>query len=293
MTFPYLLERRRRVTGCRRWSAAAERGANIQSQPATILDGHPGRPEASRALVCVRAGAFALAGSVLAALGHVAVADGAVPWRFVSLLAGAQFIAVWPVARRRFSFPAALGCALAVQGVLHLVLTIMGERDPEGNVRAGHAAHGMPGHAAMADGPAWQHACTTLTAVHVLAAPAVAWLLHSADAAVVAAMAITRAVRGIAAAVAAWVRSLRTGVQVRPLPAVPLTEYAAPHARAWTHSLEHALVRRGPPGHAHVPSRPSPGRPPWGARLSRKEHLCVRAPRCPRRAVSPRPAPPR
>lgn len=73
---------------------------------------------------------------MLAALGHVAVADGAVPWRFVSLLAGAQFIAVWPVARRRFSFPAALGCALAVQGVLHLVLTIMGERDPEGNVRA-------------------------------------------------------------------------------------------------------------------------------------------------------------
>ncbi|MEU0453849.1 hypothetical protein ABZ322_12640, partial [Streptomyces sp. NPDC006129] len=57
---------------------------------------------------CVRAGMFALAGSVLAAIGHHAVADGSVPWRLVTAFAVAQFAAVWPLARRRLSLPVEL-----------------------------------------------------------------------------------------------------------------------------------------------------------------------------------------
>ncbi|MFE9110528.1 hypothetical protein ACFYN9_12970 [Streptomyces collinus] len=201
---------------------------------------------------------FALAGSVLAALGHRAVAEEAVSWWFVMLLAGAQFAVVWPVARRRLAFPAVLGCGLAAQGVLHLLLAIAGEPVPEGTVQAGDGADGIRGAAVMVlpGGHVWQHVCAAMAVAHVLSAPVAAWLLHSADAAVAAALATTSAVRGIAADVAAWVRSLGGDVQARPLPAVPLTGYALRVARAWTHLLGHALVRRGPPGHVRVPSRP-------------------------------------
>lgn len=239
---------------------------------------------------------FALAGSVLAALGHSAVTEQAVPWRFVLLVAGAQFAVVWPVARRRLSLPVVVGCGLAVQSVLHLMLTIAGEPDSDGTAQAAHGTDGIRGAAVMdaLGGHTWQHVCAAMAAIHVLAAPAVAWLLHSADAAVAAALATTRAVRGIAAAVAAWVRSLRGGVQVRPLPAVSLTGYSAPVTRAWTHLLGHALVRRGPPGHVHVPRRPSPGRSPWAARPSPQgASLCPCTPLPARQAVSPSPAPPR
>lgn len=239
---------------------------------------------------------FALAGSVLAALGHQAVADGTVPWRFVMLLAGAQFAAVWPVARRRFSLRSALGCALAVQGALHLALTIAGAFDPAGAVQAGHAAHGVRGHAAMAaaDGHAWYPASAALSVIHVLAALAVAWLLHRADAAVAAALGIARAVRGIAVAVAAWVRSLLGGAQVRALLVVPVSGCFARPARARTLLLGYALVRRGPPGQPYVPTGPSPGRPPGAVRPSPQgASLCPCTTLGARRAVSSRPAPSR
>ncbi|QOV41396.1 hypothetical protein IM697_31355 [Streptomyces ferrugineus] len=243
---------------------------------------------------------FALAGSVLAALGHHAVAAETVPWRFVMLSAAAQFAVVRPLARRRLSLPAAVGCGLAMQGVLHLVLTIAGEPDPDGTdgiVHAGHGTDGMRGAALMVlpGGHAWQHVCAAMAAAHVLAAPAVAWLLHSADAAVAAAVATTRAVRRVAAAVAAWVRSLRGGLQARPLlPAVSLTGPAVAVARTRTRLLGHALVRRGPPGHVHVPSRRSPGRSPWAVRLSPQgAFLCPCTPLPARQAPSPSPLPPR
>ncbi|MFE7899451.1 hypothetical protein ACFU3E_18355 [Streptomyces sp. NPDC057424] len=232
---------------------------------------------------------------MLAALGHQAVADGVVPWRFVMLSAGAQFVVVRPFVRRSFSLPAVLGCALAVQGALHLALEIAGERLPAGTVHVGHAAHGMAGHAAVAagDGHAW-HASAAMTAVHVPAALAVAWLLHRADAAVAAALGIARGVRGIAASVAAWARSLWGGGEVRPLPSVPGTGCPAPPARAQTYLLGHAMVRRGPPG--HLMSRFVPH---LGGLIGLPRFLPLGASLCPcttppaRRAVSPWPASPR
>lgn len=63
---------------------------------------------------------LAVVGSVLALSRHYAVADGVPPWRLVTLLVLAQFVASWPTARRRFAPMATLGCALGVQGLLHV-----------------------------------------------------------------------------------------------------------------------------------------------------------------------------
>ncbi|MFE3853038.1 hypothetical protein ACFXPN_18090 [Streptomyces griseorubiginosus] len=225
---------------------------------------------------------------MIAALGHHAVADGAVPWRLVLLLAGAQFAAVWPVARRRFSLGSALGSALAVQGAMHLALTVVGTSVP--------APGGMrrPVLSAAAEGDTWRHDSAAMSAVHLLSALAVIWLLHRADAAVAVALGIARAVRGVATAVASWLRSPSGGARVRPLPAVPLTGCLVRPVREGPPLLADALVRRGPPGRAPVPTGPSSGQPPRAVRL-----LPQGASPCPsilppaRRAVPPLPEPPR
>ncbi|MFE9169706.1 hypothetical protein ACFYNZ_09285 [Streptomyces kebangsaanensis] len=263
------------------------------------LEGRSGRPSTSLVVACVRAGLFALAGSVLAALGHHTVADGAVPWRLVALLAGTQFAVVWPAARRRFSLASVVGGTLAAQGVLHLVLTLAGGRNGAATDRlghGGHAGHVMHAHAVTAEGngSAWHQTSAAMTAVHVLAGLAVAWLLHRADAAVAVAVVAARALAGAATAVAALLLPPTAGVRARTLPVVRVTERFAPFAQVRTRLLWHALVRRGPPGRSRVPTRPSPGRPPRAAR-----HHQQGATSCPSitppapRAVSPWPAPPR
>ena len=260
----------------------------IQGERRATGEGCPARTETGRVTACARAGVFALAGSVIAALGHHAVADGTVPWRLVLLLAGAQFAAVWPVARRRFSLASALGCALTVQGAMHLALTVVGGADP---VAAG--THG-PLVAVAAEGHTWQHVSTVVSAVHLLSALAVVWLLHRADAAVAVALGIARAVRGIATAVASWVRSLSGGPRVRPLPAVPLTGCLVRPVWARPQLLGNALVRRGPPGHAPVPTGPSSGPPSRAVRLPLQgASLCSCTLPPARRVGSPRPEPPR
>ncbi|MFI0539555.1 hypothetical protein ACH3VS_11795 [Streptomyces sp. WSLK1-3] len=163
---------------------------SIQGEVRAIGQSSPSRTLTGRVTAGVRAGTFALAGSVIAALGHHAVADGVVPWRLVLLLAGAQFAAMWPVARRQFSLRSALGSALAVQGAMHLALTVAGTSDPDlGGMR-------RPVLSAAAGGHTWQHFSTAMSAVHLLSALVVIWLLHRADAAVAVALGIARAVRG-------------------------------------------------------------------------------------------------
>ncbi|MGC4971677.1 hypothetical protein ACLQ2D_02060 [Streptomyces sp. DT199] len=209
---------------------------------------------AGRAAACVRAALFALVGSVLAALGHHAVAEGAVPWRLVTAFALAQFAIVWPLARRRLSLPVVIVCTLVAQFALHLALM----RVDSTHLQAAPSANMGGGHATMAlgDGHAWHHASTAMTTAHLAAALVATWLLQRADAAVAAALITARAVRRLAEAIVSWtMTSLAAGATPRPLVLGPIGRFEPP-AAARTRTLEHALVRRGPPGHALIPNRP-------------------------------------
>jgi hypothetical protein len=212
----------------------------------------------------VRAGLFAVLGTVLAALGHHAIAEGAVPWRLVGAMAVLQFAAVWPLARRRCPPAATVLCTLAVQGALHLVLSCV----------AGDAPTAMPGHAGhtvvdAGDGHAWHHAGAAMTTVHVVAALAVAWLLCRADARMTAALATLTTVTRAAAAGLAQVLLRPVRVTGRPAvvpsgrwPGAAFETAAAP----WDDVLEHAVVRRGPPRAGARPVRHPVVRPEGGPR---------------------------
>ncbi|MBA2813570.1 hypothetical protein E0500_041200 [Streptomyces sp. KM273126] len=196
----------------------------------------------------MRAGLFAVLGTVLAAFGHHAIAEGTVPWRLMGMAIVAQFAAVWPLARRRYTLIATVASTLATQGMLHLSLSYA-DGDPPA-VTPGHATHA--GHLAVTpgDGHAWHHAGAAMTAVHVVAALVVALLLHRADARITVALGTLRTLaRAVVAALG----------QVLPRPVVgtgPLAltlpgrrpgtrfEVAIP---AREEVLEHAVVRRGPP----------------------------------------------
>ncbi|MEU8929000.1 hypothetical protein AB0D30_03885 [Streptomyces sp. NPDC048409] len=200
---------------------------------------------AGRAGTCVRAGLFAVLGTVLAALGHHAIAEGAVPWRLVGAMAVLQFAAVWPLARRRCPPAATVLCTLAVQGALHLALSYV----------AGDAPTAMPGHAGhtvvdAGDGHAWHHAGAAMTTVHVVAALAVAWLLCRADARMTAALTTLTTVTRAAAAGLAQVLLRPVRVAGRPA-VVPSGRWHGAAfetaAAPWNDVLEHAVVRRGPP----------------------------------------------
>ncbi|WP_405961262.1 hypothetical protein OG235_37000 [Streptomyces sp. NBC_00024] len=203
----------------------------------------------------MRAAAFALVGSVLAALGHHAVAEGSVPWRLVTAFAVGQFVIVWPFVRRRLSLPVVVVCTLVAQGALHLTLTLAsGTGDPGG----AHTGHHMGGGAAVPveDRHLWPHTSTAMTFAHVVAALAAGWLLQRADAALTAALTATRSAGRVGAAVLARLVSQFDAVAVPTLATVRLTGCFATPAAARTLPLEHALVRRGPPGHAPIPVRP-------------------------------------
>ncbi|WP_151481790.1 hypothetical protein [Streptomyces albicerus] len=229
----------------------------------TQRDGRDPLPGPSRAAARVRAAAFALVGSVLAAVGHDMVDGGQLPWRLVTAFAIAQFVVVRPFARRSPGLLTVVGCTLAAQGAMHLALATAGDGHRGGTGNAVHA-----GHTAMTTGGghAWQYSSGAMTTAHVIAALVVAWLFHRADAAVTAAMVTGRTLRALAAALMA--RFLPGGpgaTAYGPLPA-PLTGAFELPPGARTQTLEHALVRRGPPGRTPVPvvpftrARPRPAR---------------------------------
>lgn len=238
-----------------------EGGASVASDHAPPPGGHPGPRPTDRAGTWVRATVCAVAGSLLALTGHFAVADGVPPWHLVTLLVLAQFAAAWPAARRRFAPVATLGCALGFQAVLHGSLAVT--TGPAG-AESGHLAHvaGPRAPASPAGGPAWHEASGTMTAVHVLAAVTVAWLLHRADTALVTAVRVARAFRDIARWVVCAVGrpsagALRSGPCL--LPSLEGIGGFAPPEAPRTPPLEHQLVRRGPPGPIPTPVRPASG----------------------------------
>ncbi|KAK1177077.1 hypothetical protein B7755_002195 [Streptomyces sp. NBS 14/10] len=221
-----------------------------------------GARSGARMGACVRAGLFAVVGTVLATFGHHAIAEGTVPWRLVSCLAAAQFAGVWPLARRHCPPAATMLFTLATQGVLHLALSWADGDTPTGT--PGHAAHAGHLTAAPGGGHAWHYAGPAMTTVHALAALAVAWLLHRADARLVAALEMLRTLaRAAAAALAqALPRRPATGAE-RPLrlPGRQAWDRDDLPARAGGEVLRHVVVRRGPPQpEHHLRSRTGPSR---------------------------------
>jgi hypothetical protein len=225
-----------------------------------VRDVRAGVGRASRAGTCVRAGLFAVLGTVLAAFGHHAVAEGTVPWRLMAVLAGAQFAAVWPLARRRYVSRATVGFTPAVQGVLHVVLSrVDGDTSMAPRPGATHVGH-MP--VAFGDGHAWHHAGAAMTTVHTVAALVTAWLLHRADVRMTAARATLRTLTRAAVAGLARVRSPRLVADPDgALPTLPdgrRTGAFAVAARWREDVLEHVMGRRGPPREEHLSSRHRP-----------------------------------
>ncbi|MER7683746.1 hypothetical protein [Streptomyces sp. NPDC097610] len=187
-------------------------------------------------------------GTVLATFGHHTIAEGTVPWRLVALLIVAQFAAVWPLARRRYAPVATVTLTLTTQGVLHLALSAMDGTTsmamPQHATHAGHMA------SASGDGHSWHHAGAAMTAVHTLAALAVAWLLHRADVRMTAALGTLRTLTRAAATALARVlpRAITDPERVvLRLPTRRAGPFFAVAAQAWEEVLEHAVVRRGPP----------------------------------------------
>ncbi|MCC9737946.1 hypothetical protein [Streptomyces sp. MNU89] len=249
---------------------------------------------------------FALTGTVLAVAGHHAVLDVPVPWGTAALLGAAQYAAVRPLARRRRALPAVVAATLAAQAVLHTALSLAAGCGPAAGhtARAAHAAQaadggGLPAHGA--DGAlavaAGVHLChpapAAMTAAHVLAALAVAWLLHRTDTTAAAAARAARAVRRAAgeALAALLTRCPRpagpTGRAPEPADTAVPAEPPSP-AREF---LASAVVRRGPPDREHNRGCrfPRAGRPAALRPFTRGAPPCpsTRA-RCPRtRARTP------
>ena len=214
-----------------------------------------GDSRTSRAGTCARSGLFAVLGTVLATFGHHAIAEGTVPWRLVGASIVAQFAAVWPLARRRYTPAATVTCTLTMQGALHLAMSYADGDRPAPAGMAGHAMHAGHRAVALGDGHAWHHAGTAMTTVHVVAALVVAWLLHRADARITAALGAlgTLARAAVAALSQVLPRPVRgTGRRVFAHPGRRLGASFEVAAPAWDDVLEHAVVRRGPPRRVHL-----------------------------------------
>ncbi|WP_254076061.1 MULTISPECIES: hypothetical protein [unclassified Streptomyces] len=212
-----------------------------------------GAERAGRAGTCARAALFAALGTLVAAFGHHAIAEGTVPWRLVTVLTVAQFSAVWPLARRRCTPVATVAVTLATQGVLHFALSRADGDVPMARTR--HASHA--GHmTAVGEGHSWHHAGAAMTVLHTTAALVVAWLLHRADSRMRAALDTLRTLAGAAAATLApvWPRAVTD--PDRPDPRLPRRRsgvFFEATSQARELVLEHAVVRRGPPGLGRLP----------------------------------------
>ncbi|WP_158761860.1 hypothetical protein [Streptomyces sp. NRRL S-146] len=198
---------------------------------------------------------------MLATFGHHAVAEGTVPWKLVGSAVVAQFVAVLPLARRRYTPAATVACTLVVQGVLHLALSLV-----DGDTQAampGHTMHAGHGPAAVGDGHTWHHAGAAMTTVHVVAALVVAWLLHRADARMATALgALGTLARAAAAALAQVLPRLVCGPCTVPSVSPDRRSAASAEvaAQPWGGVLEYAVVRRGPPRPEHLRSVTRPRR---------------------------------
>ncbi|WP_179165967.1 hypothetical protein [Streptomyces sp. Amel2xC10] len=228
--------------------------------PSDRTTGHEGRAGAGRAShagACARAGLFTVLGTVLATFGHHAVAEGTVPWRLVAVLIVAQFSAVWPLARRRCAPVATVVVTLAMQGMLHLLLSsVDGDTSMVVPRHATHSGH-LAG--ATGDGHSWHHAGAAMTTVHAAAALAVAWMLHRADARVTAALGTLRTLARAAAAALAQMLPRAASDAGRVLPRPPrrrMGGFFGVAAGAREQALEHAVVRRGPPRRERPPVLP-------------------------------------
>ncbi|WP_189323442.1 hypothetical protein [Streptomyces flaveus] len=172
----------------------------------------------------------------------------------------AQFTAVWPLARRRYTPAATIAFTLAVQGMLHLALSYT-DGDTQAAVR-GHAMHAGHGTTVAGDGHAWHHAGAAMTTVHVVAALVVAWLLHRADARMTAALGtLATLARAAVAALAQMLPRLLvhdTGRMVFALPDRRPGALFEVAAHACDDVLEHAVVRRGPPRRERLQSLTGP-----------------------------------
>ncbi|MGW2358036.1 hypothetical protein [Streptomyces phaeofaciens] len=229
-----------------------------------VFDEVSGR-EAGGGAVWVRAGVFAVLGTVLALLGHHAIAEAAVPWRLAGALVAVQLAAFLPLARRRPSPVVTLGATLVTQGALHLALSSADGHAPA--ALPGHAGHAGHPAAAGGDGHAWHHGGVPMAAVHTAAALAVAWLLHRADVRTQAALGLLRTLGRAAAAALAQVlpRPVPRPEAVRPrAPGRRSGAFLAPARPGRADVLEHAVGRRGPPRRENPPvlhrPRSSPGR---------------------------------
>lgn len=211
---------------------------------------------AGHAGTCARAALFAVLGTVLAALGHHAVAEGPVPWRLTAVLVAAQFSAAWPLSRRGRPPLVTVGFTTVTQGALHLALT-----RADADVSAGAPGHAMhAGHlAAVGDGHAWHHAGAAMVTVHMAAAAVVGWLLHRADAGMTGALGALRTLAGAAAAALSHVLPRAAADAAGTPHASPLRRTGAFGAAAFSARedvLEHAVVRRGPPRRDRLRSSP-------------------------------------
>lgn len=208
---------------------------------------------ADHAGACARAGLFAALGTVLAAFGHHAIAEGTVPWRLVGALVVAPFGVVWPLARRRYPAASTVGFTLVTQGPLHVALSYA-DGDPPSAV-PGYAMHAGHLVAASRDGHAWHHAGAAMTTVHTAAALVVAWLLHLADARLTAAVGTMRVLAGAFAAALVQVlpRTVAdTDALLPPLHGRRRGALFAVAAHTQEEVLQHAVVRRGPPRWEHL-----------------------------------------
>ncbi|WP_247703084.1 hypothetical protein [Streptomyces sp. F63] len=240
---------------------------------------------------------FALTGTVLAVAGHHAVLAVPVPWGTVALLAAAQYAVVRPTARRRPPLPVVVAATLAAQAVLHTALSLAAGCAPP----AGHAAHGAGGAdgGGLAAPAAGVHLChpapAAMTAAHVLAALAVAWLLHRADSAAAGAARAARAVRraaghALAVLLARYPRAAgNTDHPPEPADTAASVEPPSP-AREF---LASAVVRRGPPHREHNRGCriPAPAAP-TGSGRSPEELPHVRSPAHALRPPAPAHPPP-
>ncbi|MFK4263684.1 DUF1775 domain-containing protein [Streptomyces milbemycinicus] len=234
----------------------------------------------------MRAGVFVVLGTVLATFGHHAIAEGTVPWRLVGCLATAQFAGVWPLARRHCPPTATMLFTLATQGVLHLALSWADGGTPSGP--PGHAAHAGHLTAAPGDGHAWHHAGTAMTTVHTLAALAVAWLLHRADARMVAALDTLRTLARAAAAALATALPRPVSGAGRLLRLPGRQAWGRNDLPLWAEGevLKHVVVRRGPPQpERHLPSRTGPDIHGTGQTRSSKESPVPKCPHPPARTA--------
>ncbi|WP_432155307.1 MULTISPECIES: hypothetical protein [unclassified Streptomyces] len=243
-----------------------------------------GRPAAAGAagaddvLRLTRAAVFAAVCVVATALGHALMSGDVLPWWAVAVAAAGTASGAWWLAARERGATTVVGATVVVQGLLHLLFSLAPAT--AGAPRTA-GAHGMRHHVTLSHAGMIVHhsgtsagATGTRSDLHVLSAVthggSAGMLLAHLAAAVACGLwlwrgeaAAHRIGRALAAAVFAPLRAIcrmlsRTAAAGREAPSPLATADGAEHRRSIPAALEHAVVRRGPPGGRSAVSRPSP-----------------------------------